>query len=244
MRINRRLGIGIAVTIAVAMAVLSLAMVTPIIRKAGAQVVTPTQLNAEPNSNTALSFDLTVPTTPCVAQTAVTVTGAGVAVTPLSLTVVDPNTVAVVLPDATPTPVAFTLTCIDGQQQPLTAQASREFFAIPVTKSLVGDVPADATFTVNVACVASLSPIGVTGQSFQPAVLSVMNPLSVDLVFSAAGGTSYVFGYQASDCTITEPGDGGAVISVITPPTVNTDLPGTYPVEVLNSFVAIPTFTG
>ena len=244
MRTKRRLGIGIAVATAVALAALSVAMVAPLVKQAGAQVVTPLPLVAEPTSNTALAFTVTVPTAPCASATELTVTGNGVAVTPLSLTVTDPNTVSLVLPNTTATPLDFSLTCLDAQQQPLNAQTIREFFAIPVTKTVEGDVPTDATFTVNVACVGSTSAASVTAQSFQPTVLLVVDPLSVDLAFGAEGGTSYVFGYQASDCTITEPGTGGATMIQITPPTVNTDLPGVYPVAVVNTFVAVPTFTG
>jgi hypothetical protein len=243
MRTKRRLGIGIAVATAVALAALSVAMVVPIVEQAGAQVAPPLQLNAEPTSNTSLSFDVTVPTTPCVTETAVTVTGNGIAATPLSVTVVDPNTVTVVLPPTTANPLEFTLTCLDVQVQPVTAQTSLQFFAIPVTKTVEGDVPADATFTVNVACMASTGPVGVGSQTFAPAAVAV-DPFSIDLAFSADGGTSYVFGYRASDCTITEPGNGGATTTAITPPTVNTDTPGTYPVSVVNTFVAVPTFTG
>ena len=168
MRTKRRLGIGISVATAVALAALSVAMVTPIVQQAGAQIA-PIALTAEPNSNTALSFDLTVPTAPCVTETAL---------------------------------------------------------------------------TVNVACIASMTPVAMTSQSFGPSAVSVMDPISIDLVFTAAGGTSYVFGYQASDCTITEPGNGGATTTAITPATVNTDDPGVYPVSVVNTFVAVPTFTG
>ena len=243
MRTKRRLGIGISVSTAVALAALSVAMVVPLVERAGAQVA-PITLDAQPTSNTALSFDVTVPTAPCVTETALTVTGNGVAATPLSLTVVDPNTVTVVLPPTTANPLEFTLTCLDAQVEAVTAQTSREFFAIPVTKTVEGDVPADATFTVNVACIQSIGPVGLSAQAFGPAALSVMDPISIDLAFTVDGGTSYVFGYQASDCTITEPGNGGATTSAITPPTVNTDNPGTYPVSVVNTFVAVPNFTG
>ena len=243
MRTKRRLGIGIAVVAAVMLAVLSVAAVTPLVTQAGAQIAPSIELLADPTSNTALAYDVTVPTTPCVADTALTVTGNGVAATPLSLTIVDPNTVSVVLPNATETPLEFTLTCLDAQQQAVTAQTTREFFSIPVTKTVEGPVPADASFMVNVACVASTT-VALTSQAFQPAAPLALNPLSVDLAFGVAGGTSYVFGYSASDCTITEPGNGGATTSSITPPTVNTDLPGVYPVAIVNTFVAVPTFTG
>jgi hypothetical protein len=243
MRTKRRLGLGISVATAVALAALSVAMVTPIVQQAGAQIA-PIALTAEPNSNTALSFDLTVPTAPCVTETALTVTGNAIAVTPLSLTVTDPNTLAVVLPPTTGLTLVFTVTCLDSQEELVTAQVSREFYSIPVTKTVEGDVPTDATFTVNVACIASMTPVAMTSQSFGPSAVSVMDPISIDLAFTAAGGTSYVFGYQASDCTITEPGNGGATTTAITPATVNTDDPGVYPVSVVNTFVAVQTFTG
>lgn len=244
MRTKRRLGIGISIATAVALAALSVAMVVPIVDQAGAQIAPPIELDVEPTSNTALSFEVTLPTVPCVTETALAVTGNGVAATPLAVTVVDPNAVTVVLPPTTATPLEFTLTCLDAQVQPVTAQTTREFFAIPVTKTVEGESPADATFTVNVACIASTSPVGLNTQAFGPAVVSVMDPLSVDMAFTADGGVSYAFGYQASDCTITEPSNGGATTTAITPPTVNTDTPGNYPVSVVNTFVAAPTFTG
>ena len=71
-----------------------------------------------------------------------------------------------------------------------------------------------------------------------------MATMSIDLAFGIEGGTSYVFGYQASDCIISEPVNGGATTTAITPPTVNTDEPGVYPVSVVNTFVAVPNFTG
>jgi hypothetical protein len=43
---------------------------------------------------------------------------------------------------------------------------------------------------------------------------------------------------------VTEPVNGGATTTAITPATVNTDEPGVYPVSVVNTFVAVPTFTG
>jgi len=243
MRTKRGLGIGLVVVTAVMLAVLSVAAVTPLVKQAGAQIAPTVELLAEPNSHTALSYDVSVPTTPCLTETALTVTGNGVAVTPLSLTIVDPNSATVVLPNSTATPLEFTLTCLDAQEELVTALTIREFFSIPVTKTVEGPVPADASFTVNVACRASTT-VAMTTQAFQPAALLVLNPVSIDLAFDAAGGTSYFFGYAASDCTITEPGNGGAATSSITPPTVNTDLPGVYPVAIVNTFVAVPTFTG
>jgi hypothetical protein len=243
MRTKQRLRRGIAVVAAVALAALSVAMVTPLVQQAGAQVV-PITLNAEPNSNTALSFDLSVPEDECAAETALTVTGNAIEITPLSLTITDPNTLAVVLPPTTEMPLEFTVTCLDSQEQDVIAQVSREFFSIPVTKTLEGDVPVDASFTVNVACVPSETPVEMTSQAFGPQEVSVTATLSVDLAFGPEGGMSYVFGYQASDCVISEPVNGGATTTAITPATVNTDEPGVYPVSVVNTFVAVPTFTG
>ena len=243
MRTKQRLRIGIAVATSVALAALSVAMVTPLVQQAGAQVV-PITLNAEPNSNTALSFDLTVPEDECVTETALTVTGNEIAVEPLSLTITDPNTLAAVLPPTTGMPLLFTVTCLGSQEQEVIAEVSREFFSIPVTKTIEGDRPADASFTVNVACVPSETPVGMTTQAFGTQEVSIMATMSTDLAFGIEGGTSYVFGYQASDCIVTEPVNGGATTTAITPATVNTDDPGVYPVSVVNTFVAVPNFTG
>ena len=244
MRIKRRTGIGSSVVTAVVVALLSISAVTPFVQKAEAVEGSATPLSVEIVSNTALSFVVSEPSVLCALDTALAVTGNGIPVTPVELIEVDANTLSVTLPNDSASPLVFTLTCLDAQENPITSQGDVTFFSMPVTKTIEGDVPADAAFTVNVACIASIIQDGAASPAFQPLQTELPDVLSIDLAFGAEGGVKYVFGYRPYDCVVTETADGGASMTTITPPTVNTGEPGIYPVEVINMFVARPRFTG
>ena len=244
MRTERRTGIGIPVMTMVALVMFTILAMTPIIRTAAAIDVAVTPLSVEIMSSTELSFVVSEPSALCALDTALVVTGNGIPVTPLELVEVDLNTFGVRLPNDTASPVEFTLTCLDAQENPITSQTDLTFFSIPVTKTVEGDVPSDAAFTVNVGCVALIMRDGMASPAFQPEQAELPDTLSIDLAFGPEGGVSYVFGYRPYDCIVTETADGGASMTTITPPTLNTGEPGVYPVSVINTFVARPRFTG
>ena len=96
---------------------------------------------------------------------------------------------------------------------PATAQAGKqvETATLVVTKVPTGDVPPDATFTVEVDCPFDVQGTGegAWGEGADPSGPPFSNPRV--LTFDASGGSQEldVFGF-APDCTVTETEDGGA----------------------------------
>lgn len=162
------------------------------------------------------------------------VTVRGVAVVPVSVTE-DPtnhNKATVVLPLGTPAgPIVVISSCDVGDGTPV-AMGDNDFARLVVTKVVSGTVPPGTTFTVKVECV---NRSGGT-------------VLLTNLAYGETGGVHsvYIDDGTAGVCTITEPVNGGATSTTITPAEVDVNDDDDFPVTVLNEFpVAIePNFTG
>lgn len=166
----------------------------------------------------------------------------GTPITPLSVTerVGDPNAAAMILPSDTPGGTLVVISSCEVQTGPeetstVYAQGETEFAVLAVTKVVDGSVPEGTEFTVHVECLAT-----------DRAVNGFADPDAVDLHYPAVGGVGYVYFDQEAECAITEPGDGGALATTISPDQVEIDDATTYPVTVTNTFpVAVePAFTG
>ena len=169
-----------------------------------------------------------------------TVLANDVVVTPISVTesATDPNVATIVLPsNTTPGTLEASAVCDNGEF-PMSAEGSTEWGALAVTKTVVGPVPAGTTFSVNASCVSTL--VGPPIPTDLPA------NFAPDLAYGAAGGVKYVYTDHQVECTITEPVNGGATSTVITPAVVDMSAPAAYTATVTNTFVAAvqPTFTG
>lgn len=98
------------------------------------------------------------------------------------------------------------------------------FARLLIDKELEGDVPDDASFTVEVACSQD------EGGEGAPV------PEAVDRVFDADGGTEVVYFYDEAACTITETEDGGAESTSIEPDEVEIDEAEDLSSTVTNTF--------
>jgi hypothetical protein len=181
--------------------------------------------------------------------------GSAIPVTPISVTEnpTDPNQATMVLPsDTRPGALIVTVQC-EGEKNPIRLDGERLWASIPVTKSVAGAVPASAQFGVNVTCVAGSvddEEIGGRYHGGGVSATAVGGDLDIDLSYGAGGGTKYVYMDRGSDCTVTEPHNGGAASVDITPAQVSTrPAPAAYPVTVANicpeaAVVAQPNFPG
>jgi hypothetical protein len=200
-----------------------------------------------------LTFDATLVETPCDpgTWTLQTILLDGTPIEPVSVTEDpgDPNTAFIVLPsDTTPGNLLVTANCESGGNPGPTVTDLQEWAAIPVTKVVEGEAPADATFVVNVDCVGLEIGAGATG--FEDGVSAADLPFDfdVDLSYGATGGLAFVYTDHGVECTITEPETGGAVSTTIDPEAVTVTEVEFFPVTVTNTFpapiVVEPTFTG
>jgi hypothetical protein len=166
----------------------------------------------------------------------------GKPLTPLSFTAdpQDPNVAHVVVPAGTVGEVGFVVSCNDGN---VVGEGGETVGAVAVTKVVSGPAPEGATFTVRVACEASMDGGEASTSELPPP------PFAVDLTHGASGGLRHVYTPGPIACTITEPDNGGAATTTIDPPTVLVEDPLAYPVTVTNIFpaaavVAQPNFPG
>jgi hypothetical protein len=131
----------------------------------------------------------------------------------------DPNVAFITLPSGTtPGDLDVAASCTTGSnefEESFTVSGDTVWAALAVTKSVAGPAPTDATFTVNVDCVAPVPPPDEIGN------IELSDDYSVDLQFGAAGGVGYVYGDHDVDCTITEPVTGGAASTTIEPANVS-----------------------
>jgi len=179
----------------------------------------------------------------CDSVAVVEVTADGNPVEPLAVVPDDLNSnlVYIVLPSDTPAGELFVaVECLDGEQ-PLDYEGDFTFAALAVTKTVDGSVPEGAAFVVKVDCVAGRP----TGAEFL-APKGLSEDMVFELSYGSAGGTKYVYFGDPADCVITEPVNGGATATTITPDEVIIDNPETFTATVVNTFAAAvePTFTG
>ena len=92
-----------------------------------------------------------------------------------------------------------------------------EWGTLAVTKTVVGPAPASTTFSVLVSCEGTAVPI--SNGNVTPAELDF--DFIADLGYGVSGGVNYVYTDHPVECTITEPMNGGATSTVITPPVVD-----------------------
>lgn len=185
----------------------------------------------------------------CASVTITAVEANETPVTPLSVVPddTDPNAVFIVLPSDTP-PGELSVEAECDYEGTILAQGSTEWGALAVTKVVEGTVPAGAAFVVNVACVGTQGPPGGPEPTDYTGVgaAGILEELDVDLEFGASGGTKYVYFDGASECLITEPVNGGAAATTITPAEILNDEPEAYASTVTNTFPVVvePAFTG
>jgi len=158
-----------------------------------------------------------------------------------------PNLGTVVLPSDTPPGVlTVVVECIGGEDDGIYT-GDAEWAALAVTKHVDGSAPTDARFEVAVTCVRPTDdePGGTGAESFVGAA-GILDEQVFTLPYGAAGGTKYVYFDDVSDCTITEPVNGGALSTTIVPDEILVRSADPYSSVVTNTFpVAVsPTFTG
>ena len=208
-----------------------------------------------PQSATALTFLVSNADATCSnSQLQVTaVAGPGnTPVTPTSVVHQDANDVVVTLPSGTPTPVTFSGSCLDVEI-PISATADPVAFAtVNVQKVVVGSDPPGDTFTVQVSCLGGGGAAGASGASgFGSGSSSVHSSDGAppSLQYGAAGGTSPVYVFGPSTCTLSETNAGGAASTTISPNPVDVVDPAVFSATVTNVFpaaplVVAPAFTG
>ena len=124
-----------------------------------------------------------------------------------------PNAGTIVLPEGSPGgEFQVTLDCTTDAG-PQSFRSFVDFGQVVIEKVVEGDVPADATFVVDVTCetgaLGAAAEYGAAPEGF------FLDPLQGQVTFGAGGGTDYLVHYSGQDCTITEPEDGGAVSTTI-----------------------------
>jgi hypothetical protein len=161
----------------------------------------------------------------------------GTPVTPLSVTLdpSDANRARMVLASDTPAGgLNVNASCLDGEETIISDPGFAFWVATAVTKVVEGTPPPGSAFTVHVAC------------SFEAGGAPIVE---TDLQYPASGGLQYVYSdILGGDCAFTEPVNGGALSTTITPDHISV-FPESAAVTVTNSFVvqavAIqPRFTG
>jgi hypothetical protein len=161
----------------------------------------------------------------------------GTPVTALSVTV-DPSDAnrarMIMASDTPPGGLNVNASCRNGGETIISDPGGMGWAAIAVAKVVDGTPPPGSTFTVHVAC----SP----EEGGAP-------PVEVDLQYQSSGGLQTVYSdFLGGDCAFTEPVNGGALSTTITPDHVAV-LPEARATTVTNSFViqAVeiqPRFTG
>ncbi len=151
----------------------------------------------------------------------------------------DPNVALMTLPpDTVPGLLFVEAECSDGETSP-NFEGGVEWHSIAITKVLSGTAPAGTTFTVNVDCVGEeLNGVGAGGYT----AADLPDDFAVDITYPATGGLHFAYGDHSVDCTITEPGTGGARSVIIDPQVVNADAPDQFAATVTNVFGV--SFTG
>jgi len=209
-------------------------------------------IEVTPQSATALTFLVSNTDATCSnSQLQVTaVAGPGnTPVTPTSVVHQDANDVVVTLPVATPSPVTFSGSCLDVEL-PIAATADPVAFAtLNVQKVVVGSDPPGDTFTVQVSCLGAGSTSGASGFGSRSNSVHSSDGAPPTLQYGAAGGTSPVYVFEASTCTLTETNAGGAASTTISPNPVEITDPIAFSATVTNVFpaaplVVAPAFTG
>ena len=151
------------------------------------------------------------------------------------------NVVYVVLPsDTPPGGLELTVECLDGEQ-PLDYTGDTEWAALAVTKVVDGPAPEGTEFTVAVECL-----------TFEDRSAEFQTPQgsgeseTFELTYTASGEVHFVYFRDVTACEITEPVNGGAIATTITPDVVEVLSPELYTSTVTNTFAAAvePTFTG
>jgi len=179
----------------------------------------------------------------CDTVTVVEVLANGDPIQPLSVVPdeTESNLVYIVLPSATPPGVLeVAVECLEGEF-PSDYSGGTEWAAIGVTKVVDGPAPEGTEFTVEVECFADR----IRSNGFlvpQGATETVVHELG----YTMSGEVHYVYFDNENECTITEPGNGGAIATTITPEVVEVTDAVLFPVTVTNTFAAAvePTFTG
>jgi hypothetical protein len=202
--------------------------------------------NVEPLTFSATVFDHedeAVQAPLCDTASIITVGADGETVTPLSESTDGSDTVVFTLPsDTPPGQLRLEVGCGDTQFS-AKVESTTLWGALAVTKVVTGSVPADAAFVVNVACTGlTMSTGGYDGHG----AAGILEDYDVDLPLGAAGGTKYVHFDGPSDCTVTEPVNGGATATTIDPEETSNIEPTAYASTVTNTFPAevSPSFTG
>lgn len=194
-----------------------------------------------------LTFDVTLTIGDCNTGTFSidAVTANGNPVTPISVTEdpSNPNHGVLVLPsDTEPGNIAVDASCIDGTT-PVAGDGGVSWAALAVTKAVVGEVPAGTTFQVHVGCVGGLPGVRAGESDFT--AQDVPPNFAVDLSYGAGGGVHYVYTDGPVACLITEPGNGGALSTTITPQLVLIPSPSAFAATVTNTFPElVVAFTG
>jgi len=128
--------------------------------------------------------------------------------------------------------LSISLTC-QVSSAPATFTGVIGWAQIDVTKTVVGDAPEGAEFTIDAECTPSVLA----------SVASLPGPTSLSLVLGA-GQTSSIFAVSNGTCVLTETDSQGALESTVTPGSVTISSSTTQTVEVVNTFATKPRFTG
>lgn len=179
----------------------------------------------------------------CDTVTVVEVLANGDAVEPLAVVPDDTNTnlVYVILPsDTPPGGLEVAVECLDGEQ-PLDYEGSTEWAALAVTKIVDGPAPEGTQFTVAVEC---LTFEDRSSEFTTPQGISETETYELD--YTASGEVHHVYFGDRTECEITEPVNGGAIATTITPDVIDVVAPEQYTSTVTNTFAAAvePAFTG
>ena len=175
----------------------------------------------------------------------VTLTIGGEVVTPESVTFTDESNFVIVIPAGHAPETAdseeHVVVSLDCQinASPQTINGSSVYGEIAVSKTVVGDAPVGADFTVLAQCEPADGP-DVAG-SLRPTVV----PQNYNVDFQIAGGSSVsIFTFMAFACTLSETVTNGALTVTIEPGTVTTEDPILYTAVITNTFGTTPKFTG
>ena len=173
-------------------------------------------------------------------------------VTPISITEdpTDPNAATMVLPSDTMAGVLRVTAICDYKDESNEAIGETLWAGLGITKVVDGSAPADAAFTVRVDCSDPEEPpdgLATRGAGWADvAAQEVGDTFVVDLPFTAAGGTKYVYMDSGGLCLVTEPVTGGATTVTVSNDIDTRPAPGSFTSTVTNAFAAelAPSFTG
>ena len=187
-------------------------------------------------------------TTPCDTApepSAVTFQFGGVATSAVTAAIVSASQFTLTVPSTLKTvpgtadTLAVTVVC-PVAAAPVTSTAVLDWAQIDITKTVTGDGPVGARYTIAGTCLFDAVD-SMTSMSLSPSVL-VPTEFSVEV---RAGETASVLFADSAACTFSEPDPLGAATTSIDPDVVVLDLPTLFLVDVTNAFpTATPRFTG